>query len=173
MKLAAAWTAMVTMGQDGYLKQAEGILNTTQKLVRGITESIPELKILTVPDMTAVSIVSSNSSKVNILAVAECMERIGGWKMERQQLPDSLHFSVLPQHARVIDKFLNDLRKAVAEVVADPSLASQGSAGVYGMVSAIPDKSIVDSFIIKLFSKLYTLEPGPGLVDSFLAKSRK
>jgi sphinganine-1-phosphate aldolase len=171
--LAAAWTAMVTMGQDGYLKQAEGILNTTQKLVRGITESIPELKILTVPDMTAVSIVSSNSFKVNILAVAECMERIGGWKMERQQLPDSLHFSVLPQHARVIDKFLNDLRQAVAEVVADPSLASQGSAGVYGMVSAIPDKSIVDSFIIKLFSKLYTLEPGPGLVDSFLAKSRK
>jgi sphinganine-1-phosphate aldolase len=166
--LAAAWAAMVTMGQDGYLKQAESIMKTTQKIVRGV-ENIRQLRVITVPDMTAVSIVSSNHN-VSILAVAECMERIGGWKMERQQFPDSLHFSVLPQHARVIDQFLADLSKAVDEVAANPNLAKEGSAGVYGMVAAIPDKTIVDTFIVKLFSRLYTLETGPGLMESFLLK---
>jgi hypothetical protein len=45
------------------------------------------------------------------------MENIGGWKMERQQLPDTLHMSVLPQHSRVVDKLTNDLATAVKMVI--------------------------------------------------------
>lgn len=35
-----------------------------------------------------------------------------GWKMERNQCPDSLHCSILPHHTRVADKFLDDLEEA-------------------------------------------------------------
>lgn len=40
---------------------------------------------------------------------------------------------------------------------ATPSLANRGSAGVYGMVGAIPDRAIVTDFVVEFFNELYTL----------------
>ena len=62
------------------------------------------------PCMTAFAIASSNPN-INIQAVADAMET-KGWKMERNQLPDSLHCSILPHHINVVDKFLDDLEDA-------------------------------------------------------------
>ena len=78
------------MGQDGYLRIAAQVMQTTEKLVEAV-DSIDGLKVITKPDMTCVCIVS-DSSRVNIHAIADYMET-KGWKMERQQLPDSLHVS--------------------------------------------------------------------------------
>ena len=38
------------------------------------------------------------------------------WRMERQQLPDSIHFSVLLQHIGQEDKLLGDLADAAKAV---------------------------------------------------------
>lgn len=38
-----------------------------------------------------------------------------GWRMERQQLPDSLHFSILPQHIGQESKLISDLEVACKE----------------------------------------------------------
>ncbi len=88
--IAAAWSALVGMGQDGYMNIANDVMTTTQKILQGI-ERIPALKVLTKPDMTCVAIVSNNNG-VNIHAVADLMES-KGWKIERQQYPDSIHVS--------------------------------------------------------------------------------
>ena len=40
---------------------------------------------------------------------------------------------------------------------ADPSLSKRGSAGVYGMVGKIPDKTVVKDFILEFFNELYSL----------------
>ena len=40
---------------------------------------------------------------------------------------------------------------------ANPSLSRSGSAGVYGMVGSIPDKSVVRDFVVEFFSELYSL----------------
>ena len=37
-----------------------------------------------------------------------------GWHLDRQQDPDALHLMVSPIHARVAQRFLADLREAVA-----------------------------------------------------------
>ncbi len=162
--LAAAWTAMVAMGQNGYMEVAKKVLRAHNDILEGVAK-IPGIKVLTKPDMTCIALVS-DSKDVSILAVADAMERRSGWKIERQQLPDSLHFSILPQHDGVVPTLISDLAASVKEVQADPSLASKGSTGVYGMVAAIPDKSIVDEFLVKFFSTMYTVEH-PGIIESY------
>jgi sphinganine-1-phosphate aldolase len=76
------------MGQDGYMNIARNVWNTTRQIIDGVNR-IDGIKLITQPNMTCIAIVSDDK-KVNILAVADVMET-KGWKIERQQLPDSLH----------------------------------------------------------------------------------
>lgn len=86
--IASAWAAMISMGQDGYLALAKEVKNTTNKILEAV-ESMDGIKVITQPDMTGLALVS-DSSKINIIAVADAMEK-RGWVMERQQKPDSIH----------------------------------------------------------------------------------
>lgn len=131
-------------------------MKTTGQLTEAL-DTIPELSVRAKPNMTSMAIVS-NDKNVSILAVADVMDGYG-WKMERQQLPDSLHLTMMPHHAHVIDKLIGDLKKSVQEIKANPSLNNTGTTGMYGLVAAIPDKSIVKDFIKQFFSSLYTTEP--------------
>lgn len=166
--IAAAWAALVGMGQSGYMDIARGVMATTDKLIKGVN-SIDGIKLITIPDMTSLAIIPSDDEhSVNVLAVADVMEeKMGGWKMERQQLPDSLHLSVLPQHSRSVGEFLSDLKKSVEYVRLHPETASQGTTGVYGMVAKVPDKGIINEFLKKFFSSLYTLEKGKTILETF------
>jgi glutamate/tyrosine decarboxylase-like PLP-dependent enzyme len=78
------------MGQNGYMEIARNVWNTTTILMNGIRD-IKGIKLITKSDMTCIAIVSDDK-RVNVLAVADVMEEYG-WKIERQQLPDSLHVS--------------------------------------------------------------------------------
>lgn len=89
--IAAAWTAMVAMGQEGYMNIARDVLEVTQKIVKTV-DATKGIRLVTRPDMTALAIMSDDP-KVSILALADVMEG-KGWQMERQQCPDSLHVSV-------------------------------------------------------------------------------
>jgi sphinganine-1-phosphate aldolase len=165
--IASAWAALVGMGQSGYLKMAKSVLETTEKLCAGV-EATEGIRLQVQPDMTALSIAASDDDMaVNVLAVADVMEEQSGWKMERQQLPDTLHLSVLPQHARTADQFVIDLKNAVAYVRAHPETANQGTTGVYGMVAKVPDKGIITEFISKFFGSLYTLDKGKSVLEEY------
>ena len=71
--------------------------------------------------------------------------------------------SVVPLHAQSVDQLITDLKAAVAEVYAHPELTSQGTVGMYGMVAKIPDNTIVNDFIIGIFSSLYRRDTKPIL----------
>jgi sphinganine-1-phosphate aldolase len=66
--------------------------------------------------------------------------------------------SMLPQHKRVITQLITDLECSVEEVKANPALGKEGSTGMYGMVAAIPDRGIIDDFIVKFFGQIYTTQ---------------
>lgn len=155
--IASAWIIMNAMGQSGYMALADKTMKTTLKIVDAIEKNIPELTLVAPPNMTCIAIISKNSN-INILAVADVMDSYG-WKMERQQLPDSIHMSMMPHHEHVVDKLIIDLKKAVQTIKENPNLNNSGTTGMYGMVASIPDKSIVNSFVSKFFSSLYTTEP--------------
>jgi sphinganine-1-phosphate aldolase len=97
--IAAAWAALVGMGENGYMELARQIMSTTDQIKAGV-RSIEGLYVLGEPDMTALAI--GGRGGINIIAVADALESLGGWKMERQQTPPSIHMTVLPQHARYL-----------------------------------------------------------------------
>lgn len=76
--------------------------------------------------------------------------------MERQQSPNSLHCTILPHHVQHADKFLTSLRQAVDTVWGNKALSKKGTAGIYGMVGKIPDKAVVDDFLVQFFTEVYT-----------------
>jgi len=150
--IAAAWVALRAMGQDGYMNMAKRLMDTTEKLKAGI-KAIPGLTIIGRPHMTAFAIGSSDAA-VDILALADAMET-QGWKVERQQHPVTLHCTISPHHIPVADDLLKALEEAVATVKRDKTLSKKGTAGMYGMVGQIPDKAIIDDFLIEFFSEVY------------------
>ena len=154
--IASAWVILHAMGQNGYMALADKTMKTTIKIREAVEKHIVDLKILAPSDMTCLAI-ASNNVNINILAIADAMDELG-WKMERQQLPNSLHLSVMPHHEHVVDQLINDLKKSVAVVLANPALNNTGTTGMYGLVASIPDKTIVQDFIVKFFSALYTAD---------------
>ncbi|MEO4053026.1 aspartate aminotransferase family protein [Solibacillus sp. CAU 1738] len=146
--IASAWAVMNYLGVEGYKKLAQQTINTTKKFIEGI-QQIQELSILGNPQA---SIFTVASKEVNIFALADQME-IRGWHMDRQQLPNCLHFMITPAHEHVVEEFIVDLQQSVAEVKANPALVQQGYAAMYGMIGQIPDKSQIQQYILHTLDK--------------------
>ena len=107
--IAAAWAIMNHLGEDGYLRLARAVRDTTQKLRRGI-DAIPGLAVLADPVM---SVFAFGSDTLDVFAIGDVMDE-KGWHLDRQRGPDALHLMVSPEHAKVADRFLEDLRFAAA-----------------------------------------------------------
>jgi glutamate/tyrosine decarboxylase-like PLP-dependent enzyme len=107
--IAAAWAVMNHLGEEGYLKLAERVRDTTRRLREGI-DAIPGLEIWGDPVM---GVFSFGSLEIDVFGVGDVMDQ-RGWHLDRQTGPDALHLMVSPEHHRVADAFLSDLREAVA-----------------------------------------------------------
>jgi glutamate/tyrosine decarboxylase-like PLP-dependent enzyme len=108
--IAAAWAIMNYLGEEGYVRLARAIRDTTTKIRSGI-EAIPELCVWGDPVM---SVMSFGSAKLDIMAIGDVMDD-RGWCLDRQQGPDALHLMISPEHARIADDFLADLAQAVRD----------------------------------------------------------
>jgi sphinganine-1-phosphate aldolase len=108
--IAAAWAVLHYLGEEGYLRLAQVLLETTQRLREGIA-AIPGLQIIGDPEMTLFAFGSTPDHDLDIFAVGDAMDE-RGWCLDRQQNPNALHLMVSPEHARVVDAFLLDLQEA-------------------------------------------------------------
>lgn len=107
--IAAAWAVLSYLGEEGYLELTRRVIGTARKLRAGI-EAIDGLHVWGDPPA---SLIAFGSEKVDIMAVGDVMDD-RGWCLDRQVNPDALHMMVSPEHDRVADELLVDLREAVA-----------------------------------------------------------
>lgn len=150
--IAAAWAVLRSLGEEGYLRHARSIVESTAKLIAGIN-AIPGLRVLGEPDA---SVFAFTSDDAPIYSIGQAMEE-KGWRLDYQQDPASLHVMVTPAHAKIADVFLRDLA-AGTERARSGELAPSSSAAVYGMLAAMPDRSEFDGFLLGLLDSVYTLE---------------
>lgn len=148
--IAAAWACLHGLGEAGYLRLTDAVMATAKKLQAGIN-AIPGLYVLGEPEG---SIFAFASEGADLYALAEQMEQ-RGWHMDRQMLPPSLHLTVTPAHAAVADRFLADLAEAQAAVLANPALAQEGFAPVYGLMASLPDRGQVAEMVLNLLNGIY------------------
>lgn len=106
--IAAAWAVMQHLGEEGYLKLAKKTKEATDEFVKRIKE-IKGVYLIANPDM---SIVSFGSKKYDIFAIADELS-FKGWYMDRQQDPESIHLTIMPNHLNVVDDFFKDLNSAI------------------------------------------------------------
>ena len=111
--VAAAWAVMNFLGEDGYMKWAAVIMDTVEKLTKGI-KAIPGLTVLE-PHELCLFVYKSNDPAVDIGAVADAMTQ-KGWFVGRQAEPPGIHMHLNPVHAETADEYLEHLRESVDEV---------------------------------------------------------
>lgn len=148
--IAAAWASLQSLGADGYLALAQQAADAADRLRAGI-RAIPGLALVGESDSTIVAYAAIGA---NTYALADRLE-VRGWTVDRQQRPASIHLTVTANHASVVDDYLADLRAALAEVRADPSLAKSGTAPMYGMAAKLPVRRLVAANVRKLIADLY------------------
>lgn len=149
--IAAAWAALQTLGEAGYLELARAAIDAADRFRAGIAR-IPGLVLLGRGDAT---IVAYAAVGMDVYAIADRMET-RGWTMDRQHRPASIHLTVTANHAGVVDDYLADLAASVADVRRDPSLAKSGSAPMYGMAAKLPLRGLVASRVRKVIADLYS-----------------
>lgn len=117
LPMACAWATLHHLGRDGYLRLTELTLDTATRMRRGIGD-IPGVAVLGEPEahLVAMTAEAGWEDRVDVFAVGDALAA-RGWFHDRQTPPDSLHSTVSPGNAPVIEHYLGDLAVAVDEVV--------------------------------------------------------
>ena len=146
---AACWAAMISMGENGYMKIAKKILETANDIKKGI-EKIEDLYILGDP----LWVIAFSSKTLNIYRILDFMSK-RKWNLNGLHKPESIHICITMRHTQpsVINNFLTDLSDAVAYVKNTPD-KEEGMAPIYGMAATLPLRSVV-SDLLKHYLDLY------------------
>lgn len=147
---AACWAAMLSMGEEGYLKATDSIIKTAEKLKAGIAE-IPEIKILGNP----LWILAFASDTINIYQVLDQMSK-KHWNLNGLQRPACFHLALTLRHTQpgVAERFIADLKESVAFVKANPGL-KDGMAPVYGMAASLPFRGMISDVLKRYLDVVY------------------
>jgi sphinganine-1-phosphate aldolase len=127
--LAAAWAVVRQIGDDGYLRLAEQVLDGMDRLLAGLSE-IPALHVVAAPDSTLVALATDGSCDVFTLADELAA---AGWYVQPQlssgPAGPTLHLSLSAATAPHVEEFLSALQQAVTTAAAagpvpvDPGVA--------------------------------------------------
>lgn len=150
--IAASWAAMKNLGREGYIELTKRVLKGRDGLVDGIN-AIDGLKVVAPPHSTLIAYESTDPN-MSIYAIADQLEK-KGWYADRHQNPESIHLTVMPTHAEIFPEYIKDLQEAVDVVQANPELAKEGDAGMYGMMAKIPMKGLVRMSVQKVMEGMY------------------
>ena len=151
--IAAAWTALMSLGEKGYMDLVKKTMKGTKKIIAGI-KRIPGMRIVGQPQM---SVFSYTSTRNNLSGIANRMEQKGWW-MNRQNNPESLHMIITPAHLKSIDVFLGDLATCVAQEDGNPSISVSGERNVlYGGKLKCPDMRDTAESLFQNIEKNYQL----------------
>jgi glutamate/tyrosine decarboxylase-like PLP-dependent enzyme len=154
--IAAAWAILNFLGEEGYLRITDTVMKTVTRLRQGI-EAIPDLQVLSNPEMSVMAIASD---RLNIYEVADEMaER--GWHIDRQQFPPSLHLTVNYAHAAVADQFLQDLADAAARA-RRPGLRKARDAALLRAANAAV-KALPEPLVTRLMGRAGGMLGGPNV----------
>jgi sphinganine-1-phosphate aldolase len=152
--VAAAWAAMVSLGERGYLEAADAIFKTAAKIRAGV-ELIPELEVIGNPTF----LVAFRSPNLNIYHVNDhLIEK--GWRLNALQLPAALHFCVTRPNtaSEVAEAFIDDLQDAV-DYAKHPARAEPKSGALYGLGGTESRDEILDVLFTAALDAMYEVAP--------------
>ena len=107
----------IHLGAEGYRRLAADAFDARCRIEVGV-RAIPGLEVRGKPQTTLLAFgAATDAPPFDVFAVADRLLAVGGWFVDRQKPPDSLHMTVNAIHKGFVDEFLVDLRSCVTEVV--------------------------------------------------------
>ncbi len=152
--VAAAWAAMLSLGEQGYLEIAERIFATAATILEGVA-SIPELEVFGDPTF----IIAFKGRGIDIYHVNDFL--IGrGWRLNALQLPPGLHFCVTRPNTApgIAESFVDDLREAV-RYAKTPGLSPAKSGALYGLGGSPEGNEALDMLFGAALDAMYEVVP--------------
>ncbi len=140
---ASTWAAMVTLGEEGYLKATRRIMKAADTIKSGVAK-IPELKIIGKPTYC----IAITSDKVDIRHVNDFLvER--GWRLNGLQRPAGFHMCVtlLQTLPGLASRFVRDIAAGV-QYAKNPPATPARSGAMYGGGAASLDPSMVNELML-------------------------
>jgi len=147
---SACWAALLSMGESGYMDATRKILETADKIRAGMAE-ISQLRILGDP----LWVISFDSESLDVYKIMDFMTK-RHWNLNGLHKPSAVHLCITLRHTKpgVAERFLDDLRKAVAYVEANPQ-EKGGMAPVYGLAATIPFRTEVGELLTRYMDLIY------------------
>jgi sphinganine-1-phosphate aldolase len=108
--IAAAWAVMNYLGQDGYLRVTQRLLDTRQAFEDGLTKL--GMSIWGRPEL---SIFAWGSATCDIGAIGQGLSR-RGWLVGYLNEPKGIHLMLNMTHEAVVDQYLADVAAALEEL---------------------------------------------------------
>ncbi len=140
--LAAAWAVVQDIGDEGYLRLTEQVLDGVDRLLAGLVE-LPELHVVAPPESTLVALATDGSCDVFTIA-DEMLE--AGWYVQPQLThaghAPTLHLTLSAATAPHVEEFLATLRSAVTRAVASGPV--RVDPGVADVVRALDPAALSD-----------------------------
>ena len=150
---AATWSALIYLGEEGYLKAAQSIMAVADKIKSGV-EAISELALIGNPTF----VISFRSEEVDVFHINDFM-KTKGWRFNVLQLPPALHFCVtMPQTfvEDVAERFLEDLYAGVDYAKSKAGTVAETTA-LYGLAGTLEGNQQVTEMVFGLFDYLYSV----------------
>lgn len=150
--IAAAWAIVNYLGEEGYLELTRRAMAATKGIMAAVRE-VPGLHVVGEPVASLFAIGGDDS--LDLYVLAEKMEA-RGWRLDKQQMPSSLHLTVSPGHDAVIDDLARDLAECAkrAREAKARGEQPQGSAAMYGMLGSLPDRAMVNAALLDFMDSL-------------------
>ena len=152
---ACAWASMVSLGEAGFLRITDKLMETTRAFISAI-ERTDGVRVLGKPCMTVVALASADGLRPNDIYAINDVLLSRGWHLNALQRPPAVHIAVTLQHAGMADAFGADLAHAVDEVRRNPKGRKDSMAPVYGMAGSVPDRGAIGD-ILKAYMDVATL----------------
>jgi glutamate/tyrosine decarboxylase-like PLP-dependent enzyme len=125
--IAAAWAAIMHIGHQGYVELTRTAHDAARELRAGL-EAIEALEVRGDPPATVIAFGARDPDALDIFAVGERLAA-GGWYLDRQNRPDSLHATVHAGSAATVPALVADLGQTVRAI---GSSRAEGRDTTYG-----------------------------------------
>ncbi|XP_018579185.1 sphingosine-1-phosphate lyase [Anoplophora glabripennis] len=145
--IAVCWATLLNFGREGYVSATRDIVHTTKYIEKGLRR----MKGIFIFGQPVTSVIALGSNDFHIYRLSTALKE-RGWNLNVLQFPSGIHICVTHMHTQpgVADRFLNDVRDSLFEIMKNPSLPVEGKMAIYGVAQELPDRSIVGDFT-KLF----------------------
>jgi glutamate/tyrosine decarboxylase-like PLP-dependent enzyme len=122
--IASSWAVLHYLGDDGYERVTKSARESAMRIYNHVAAH-PDLEVRGVPDSTLLSFGTKDPNRHDVFAVADRLIA-GGWYLDKQTPPASIHLTVMAVHAPLVDEFLSDLDAAIEQVGSE-----KGNSGSY------------------------------------------